>query len=307
VDRSYLDMKARDDFNKAKHRATIAMILNALTPRKQQLMSLQDVRKLVKPKNETYRGMQVVELEKIVGSEGRYRDFSKEFLPRYEYLRKRWEGIDKAHLKNIILPPIKLYKIGEIYFVRDGNHRVSVAKLQGVRNIDAEVIELTSEIPVIEGMGAEDLVKQVIAYEKKRVYTETTIGQIVPEDELEFTEPGRFHEVLRHIQGHKYFINMNIKEEIAFADACRSWYENIYKPIIAIIKQENYLSRFPGRTDSDLYVWIVQHWDGLKKQYGNSFSIKSAADDYSRQFGRGVWAQIRDIIKRWLKALFSNS
>lgn len=306
MDRSYLDLKARDDFNKAKQRATIAMILNALTPRKQQLLSLQDVRKLVQPKNETYRGMQVVDLEKIIGSEGRYRDFSKEFLPRYEYLRKRWEGIDKAHLKNIILPPIKLYKIGEIYFVRDGNHRVSVAKMQGVRNIDAEVIELTSEIPVTEDMGADDLVRQVIAYEKKRVFSETTIGEIIPEDELEFSEPGRFHEILRHIQGHKYFINMSAKEEIPFNDACRSWYETIYKPIVAIIKQENYLSRFPGRTTSDLYVWIVQHWDGLKKRYGNSLSIKSAADDYSRQFGRGFGAQLWDMLRLWIRSLLNQ-
>ncbi|MBU0935895.1 MAG: transcriptional regulator [Spirochaetes bacterium] len=300
----YLSMKARDDFNKAKTRATIASILNALTPRKQTLLSLQDVRQLLKPANETYKGMRVVELEKIIGSEGRYNDFSKEFFPRYEHLRKRWEGIDKAHLKSVILPPIKLYQIGEVFFVRDGNHRVSVAKMQGVRNIDAEVIELTSEIPVTEDMGVDDLVRAVIEYEKKRVYAETEIGEIIPQDVLEFTEPGRYIEILRHIQGHKYFINMDLEEEMSFVDACRSWYENIYLPIVEIIDKENYLTRFPGRTKGDLYMWIVKHWDSLKKKYGNSFSVKSAADDYSRQFGMSMGAQFRSFIKLWLRAIF---
>lgn len=301
---SYYEMKARDDFNKAKNRATIASILNALTPRKQSLLSLQDVRNILQPKSETYRGMRVVPLQQIVGSEGRYRDFSREFLPKYEYLRKRWEGIDKAHLNHLILPPIKLYQIGDVYFVRDGNHRVSVAKLQGVLNIDAEVIELTSEIPVHEASGIEELVRLVVRYEKDRLYRETELGSVVPYEELDFSEPGRFSEILRHIQGHKYFLNLEQAEEIPFLEAARSWYHTIYRPIVDIIDAERYLARFPGRTSSDLYLWIVQHWDGLKKKYGHGFSMKLAADDYSRQFGRSFWAQAADTLRSWTKTLF---
>lgn len=78
----YFNQKASDDFNKAKSRATISSVLNALTPERQQLLSLEDVKKLIKPKSETYIGMKTVPVDLIVGSEGRYKDFTKAFLPK---------------------------------------------------------------------------------------------------------------------------------------------------------------------------------------------------------------------------------
>lgn len=157
---TYINQKASDDFNKAKSKATIHSILGALTPEKQRLLSLEDVKKLVKPKSETYLGMKTVPLKLIVGSEGRYKDFTKAFLPKKEFSRSRWENVDKAHLQSIILPPIKLYEIGGTYFVRDGNHRVSVAKSQGVMDIDAEVIRLDTEIKLEPGISTSELKKR---------------------------------------------------------------------------------------------------------------------------------------------------
>ncbi len=104
----YINFQAREDFNKARSRASISRILNALTPEKQDLLSLEDIRNLIKPKSETYIGMKVIEIDLIVGSEGRYNDFNRTFLPKREFIRNRWENVDKAHLKDIILPPIKL-------------------------------------------------------------------------------------------------------------------------------------------------------------------------------------------------------
>ncbi len=282
---TYINQKASDDFNKAKSKATLHTILNALTPEKQRLLSLEDVKKLIKPKTETYLGMKTVPVNLVVGSEGRYKDFTKAFLPKKEFSRSRWENVDKAHLQSIILPPIKLYEIGGVYFVRDGNHRVSVAKAQGVMDIDAEVIRLDTEIDIKPGISTEELKKKVIEYEKNRIFKQTDLGKVISPDSISFTATGRFVEMLRHIQGHKYFLNEDKGEEIPFLDAARSWYENLYLPIVKIVNEENILSRFPGRTEGDLYLWIVKHWDQLKKHYGDSFSLRSAALDYSVRFG----------------------
>lgn len=282
---TYINQKASDDFNKAKSKATLHTILNALTPEKQRLLSLEDVKKLIKPKSETYLGMKTVPVNLVVGSEGRYKDFTKAFLPKKEFSRSRWENVDKAHLQSIILPPIKLYEIGGVYFVRDGNHRVSVAKAQGVMDIDAEVIRLDTEIDIKPGISTEELKKKVIEYEKNRIFKETDLRKVISPDSISFTATGRFVEMLRHIQGHKYFLNENKDEEIPFLDAARSWYENLYLPIVKIVNEENILSRFPGRTEGDLYLWIVKHWDQLKKHYGDSFSLRNAALDYSVRFG----------------------
>ncbi len=302
----FVQNQAREDFNKARSRATITQLLNTLTPERQRLLSLEDVRNLLKPKKESYKGMQSVAIDKIVGSEGRYNDFTSAFLPKRDFIRGRWESVDRAHLSDIILPAIKLYEIGGVYFVRDGNHRVSVARMQGTEAIDAEVIELDSEIPLKPGMTVSDLKDAVIDYEKKKVFSDTQLDTIVPPEEIVFSEPGRYVEMLRHIQGHKYFLNQGSEEEISFLDAASSWYNNLYKPIVRIIEQENIISRFPGRTMADLYMWIIKHWDGLKNKYGNNFSLKVAALDYSEKYGKSLWEQLKGLLRSIAESLFGS-
>ena len=131
-----------EDFNKARNKALVNEIQHFLTPEEVSLISLNDVKQLIRPTNETYVGMKVVPIEKIVGSEGRYNDFDNHFFPKSSHLRMRWEHVDEAAIKDIILPPIKVYEISGLYFVRDGNHRVSVAKSRGTEFIDAEVVSL---------------------------------------------------------------------------------------------------------------------------------------------------------------------
>lgn len=87
------------------------------------------------------RGLETVEVEKISGSVGRCLDFDRGFLPVCSCTRGRWEGVDRALREGRWLPPVELYKLGEDYFVLDGNHRVSVARYRGVAAVDAVVTE----------------------------------------------------------------------------------------------------------------------------------------------------------------------
>ena len=120
---------ANDDFEKAKRRGQMQALLSGLRWKNTNLLSLYDVTRLIKPKGETYRGMQTIPVKNIIGSEGRYHDFSLAFYPKKEMLRARWRSIDELNREDVILPPISVYKVGDNYFVRDGNHRVSVAKM----------------------------------------------------------------------------------------------------------------------------------------------------------------------------------
>ncbi|HRZ90992.1 MAG TPA: transcriptional regulator, partial [Spirochaetia bacterium] len=138
--------RAEDDFSRARTREFLTRVQGFLDPSRSRLLSLEEVRSVLRPEGETYLGMQAVPLDRIVGSEGRYRDFNRHFLPRFDHLRPRWVRVDVAHYKDVILPPIRLYEIGGLYFVRDGNHRVSVARMQRSVCIDAEVTSLTSEL-----------------------------------------------------------------------------------------------------------------------------------------------------------------
>jgi hypothetical protein len=278
--------QASEDFSKARSKEVFQRIMHFLDNERIKLLSLNDVKEMLKPKSETYRGMRVVPIRLIVGSEGRYRDFNKFFLPRSEHLRPRWERVDEARLSDITLPPIQLYEIGGVYFVRDGNHRVSVAKTQGVENVDAEVISLSTEISINPSMTVDDLRKALVAYEKKDFFEKTGFEKITGCTDLDFTMPGRYDVIYNHILVHKYFLNQYCSGEIPFDRAARSWFDNVYKPIVDIITKENLCGQFPGRTPSDLYVWIVKYWDQLKKKYGIHYAILDAVRDFGTKYGR---------------------
>ncbi|MDR1949919.1 MAG: transcriptional regulator [Spirochaetaceae bacterium] len=278
-------MQAEEDFSRARGRAILSQIQNFLNTDKNNLLSLNDVKEILKPQNETYRGMQAVPINLIVGSEGRYRDFNKYFLPKSDHLKSRWVRVDEARLKDIILPPIQLYEIGGVYFVRDGNHRVSVAKSQGGEIIDAEVTSLASEISITPSMNTEKLREAVINYEKKVFYEKTNYGELTGSYELDFSNTGRYDVIYNHILVHKYYLNQRHQGELPFSEALISWYKNVYCPIIQIIKDEGLCYHFPGRTESDLYVWIVKHWDSLKKKYG-VYALHDAARDFSARYGQ---------------------
>ena len=287
--------RAAEDFNKARNRELFGRILSLLKNETDNLLSLQEVKALLRPSSETYRGLRVVPIEKIVGSEGRYRDFNRYFLPRHNRLKGRWVRVDTAHHQDVVLPPVTLYEIGGVYFVRDGNHRVSVGKLQGVEFIDAEVISLGSQVSLKPGMTREQLRKAVIDLEREEFFKQTRLNELRPEVRLDFTTTGRYDELIRHINGHKYFLNLSENEEITFQEALLSWYDTVYKPIVDLIEEERLLKAFPGRTASDLYVWIVRRWDELKKRYGQTFPLKQAARDYTERYGqpaRGVLAAV---------------
>jgi hypothetical protein len=299
--------RAVEDFNKARSREVFGRILSLLKNEKDNLLSLQEVKALLKPTSETYRGLRTVPVEKIVGSEGRYQDFNRYFLPRHNRLKGRWIRVDTAHHQQLTLPPVTLYEIGGVYFVRDGNHRVSVGKLQGVEFIDADVISLGSRLSLTPGMTKDQLRTTVINLEREEFFKQTRLDQLRPGLSMNFTATGRYDEIIRHINGHKYFINLSQKEEISFEQAMLSWYDTVYRPIVDLIQEQRFLKAFPGRTAADLYVWIVRHWDELKRKYGQTFPLKRAAQDYTERFGRPdnrPWRLLAGVA-RFLKRLLS--
>ena len=156
--------QAMEDFSRAKRRARFNSFFNTLQWKNSDLLSLYEVTKIIKPRKETYLGMQTIPVDKIIGSEGRYRDFSSAFFPKKEMLKSRWTSIDMARLEDVILPPISVYSLGGNYFVRDGNHRVSVAKSMGVEFIDAEVVELDSQIELEPGMTLKQIKARAVEY-----------------------------------------------------------------------------------------------------------------------------------------------
>ena len=141
-------VSVEEQVDKDFHRALLKASLHRWKDRlrrvsaRECLLSFDEAKGVLAQWSQVYRGMRVVEIDKITGSVGRYKDFDESFLPNKKSMSQRWSRIDRAYHKGVELPAVSLYKIGEAYFVRDGNHRVSVAKYHNAAAIDAEVVEI---------------------------------------------------------------------------------------------------------------------------------------------------------------------
>ncbi len=133
---------AYDDFERAMYKAWWRDWISWLTRKCNDLLSFDQIRADLPSNGQHMIGLQVVPLDKIVGSEGRIHDFDRAFFPRKIHTRERWVSIAKAFYAEVPLPPVDLFNIGERYFVVDGHHRVSVARARGQNFMDAHVTEV---------------------------------------------------------------------------------------------------------------------------------------------------------------------
>ena len=147
----YMDLNEQvdADFTRARRRARLRAIVARIrrVHVSNKLLSFDDVRRDLAANNRFYRGRRVVEVEEIVGSVGRWRDFDRSFLPARASVGHKWKRIDRAFHRTEDLPPVELYEIGKSYFVVDGHHRVSVARYHDVPTVEATVAEFHPKLP----------------------------------------------------------------------------------------------------------------------------------------------------------------
>ncbi len=159
IEQMSLEEQVDSDFTRAWRRALLRRVIARFHkgPTHNRLLSFDEVREASLADSWIYIGPKIVEAEKIVGSVGRQNDFDRSFLPIRANVEARWRRVDRAFRRIEDLPPVSLYKIGDAYFVLDGNHRVSVARYHGVPTVGAVVTEFLPQTPSIPPAGAETL------------------------------------------------------------------------------------------------------------------------------------------------------
>jgi nucleotide-binding universal stress UspA family protein len=276
---------ARADFQRARQRASLQEVVSRLTGKSADLLSFEEVRdKLHAVGTGVDRGVRNIPLDSIVGSVGRYTDFSRTFLPKNPSDEERW-----ARVMTLVtnpagggLPPIEVIKLGEVYFVQDGHHRVSVARQLGAQTIEAYVNEISTRVPLSPDSDPEDLILK----EEFATFLETTqLKKMRPDANLELTVPGMYADLLDHIQVHKYFMGLDEKRDVPIGEATAHWYDTIYLPVVEAIRERKILAEFPGRTETDLYLWVSEHRAELQQGLGDFISPESAARDLADKFG----------------------
>jgi hypothetical protein len=274
------------DFSRARRRAFLRRIGAYLRgdPGSNQLLSFDEVKGALGTVSQVYAGMREVPVSQIVGSVGRHRDFDRAFLPSKPDLGTRWRRIDEIMDRGEELPPVSLYKIGDVYFVQDGNHRVSVARQRGVEMIDAEVIELRSRVPLDSALTARDLLHKL---EHRRLLERLPFDRVLPEIEIRFSDVSDYRKLVTYVEAHGFRLSQLWRRYVSPEEVLRDWYEYGYRPIAEMIREERILDAFPGRTELDLYLWIVYHRERLALEARDEkVSSQAAKDDILKSASR---------------------
>jgi hypothetical protein len=269
--------RVQADFARARSRAFLNDIFGFLSGRPKRLLSYDQVKEKLRIGGPIYRGVRTVEIARIVGSVNRYADFDRAFLPTHNRIANRWQNIDRAFYEDVGLPPVVLYKVGDVYFVVDGHHRVSVARQQGQEFIEAEVRECHVKVPVGPDLLPEDL---EILGERVEFLERTGLDRLRPDAAVDVTIPDGYSRILEHIAVHRYFMGLDQQRDISDDEAVAHWYNTVYLPIVRVIRERNILREFPGKTEGDLYIWVLDHQHYLYDQGGHLSPPDVAAEQY---------------------------
>ena len=280
--------QADEAFSRARRRALWQGVLGFFQGKQAlrvSLLSFDAVRDKLKIRGQHHAGLQTIPLDKIVGSVGRYQDFDRAFLPAQDHIRDRWRAVYQAQTaQGAGLPPIEVYKIGDAYFVRDGHHRVSVLKDLGATTVEAYVTEFETPVPLPADTVEADL---DLKGEYATFLLETDLDRLRPEQQIEFTVPGQYRKLEEHIAVHRYFVGQRESREVPYDEAVARWYDEVYCPLVAIIREVEILEQFPDRTEADLYLWLIEHQYYLSEETGRDVPWEEAAADFSAEFSHG--------------------
>jgi len=292
--------QAVQDFRSARQKAALREIVARFTGDSTELLSFDEVRQKLKAQIGPIKVLKEIPINAIIGSVNRYQDFSRDFLPGQNIDEQRWANVELANYGSLGLPPIEVYQIDEVFFVSDGNHRVSVAKQIGSAQIQAYVTEVHTRVPLTADVRPEDL---ILKSEYTDFLEHTNLDQARPGADLSVTVPGQYEVIEEHITVHRYFMGIEQQREIPNSEAAADWYDTVYLPVVNIIRSRGLLIDFPNRTETDLYLWIVEHRALLEEDLKSQIEVTSAADDLADQYSQRPYRVIARIGGKIVKTL----
>lgn len=294
------------DFQTAQQRAAVQEVLARITGKSTQLLSYEEVAEKLNLHVRTERGLHDIPLDAIVGSVGRYNDFTRTFLPRRVEDQQRWAGVKAAMEGNLGLPPIEVYKVGEVYFVLDGNHRVSVARREGFKTIQAYIIEFQTDVKLTPDVQPDDLIAKA---EYVDFLEATRINRLRPNVDLSVTSCCQYEKLMEQVRVSQYLLQEQAGKEVPLQDAAAYWYDTTYIPLAETIRDRGLLRWFPDRTITDLYIWISENRAALEEELGWEIQSEAAVTDLilerSVKSEPGSWRKARTM-SRYTDRLFAD-
>jgi hypothetical protein len=246
------DQDAQTDFSRARRRHELAQLARRLRREPDDINLILPFDEVVESlgwRGERRRGLQTIDLDSIVGTVDRSREFDRNFRPTSRRVRQRWERIAKAMRRGEAMPPIEVYRIGELHFVRDGHHRVSVARQLGLETIDAYVTEILTEV----GAGRETLPRDLPLKSHERLFYERVPLPPPARARITFSDKRRYAELAETVEAWGFRAMQARREFMTREQVAELWFNDEYEPAIELVRSADLIGR---GTEAEAYLRI---------------------------------------------------
>src|SRR3954471_8454606 len=244
---------AQHDFSRARRARLLADVARRLRGEPDDvamILPFEEVVEALGRVGQVDRGLQVVQLDDIVGTVDRAADFDRGFRPTTQRLRSRWERIAAAQRRGEAMPPVSLFLVGELYFVRDGHHRVSVAKSQGREDIDAYVTEVTTRIK----LGADLRVSELPLKDHERLFRERVPLNAEQRARIKLSDPWDFGVLAEAVEAWGFRAMQQRGNYMDRVEVARHWFDEEYLPVVDMLRSGGLIEREETETDAYLRV-----------------------------------------------------
>jgi hypothetical protein len=243
---------AQTDFSRARRRR----VLDRLTARMRRepadfhvILPFEEVVEALGYRGERRLGLQTIPLDSIVGTVGRERDFDRRFRPTSRRTRKRWERMATAARRGEAFPPIEVYRIGEVHFVQDGHHRVSIARAQRLRDIDAYV----TEVSTVLGADRKITLRDLPLKSHTRLFFERVPLPAEARDRIKLSDEWRFASLAEQVEAWGFRLIQELREPLDRHEVARRWFEDEYVPVVEMLREAELMGR---RSETEAYMTV---------------------------------------------------
>src|SRR5215208_1588430 len=245
---------AQSDFSRARRRralARLSMRLRREPDDVNHILPFEEVARALGRMGERRLGLELIELDSIIGTVDRSREFDRDFRPTSPRVRERWQRINLAQRKGQAMPPIDVYRIGELHFVKDGHHRVSVARALGQRDINAYVTEVLTQV----GADREIRLRDLPLKSHQRLFYERVPLPPEQRERILLSDEWRYAALAEAVEAWGFRVIQARQTEMSRHDVADAWFREEYEPVVEMLAGAGLIPK--GVTDTEAYMKVA--------------------------------------------------
>lgn len=244
---------AENDFLRARRRQVLSRLATWLRRQPDDvniMLPFDEVVAALGRTGERRLGLQVITLDSIVGSVDRQREFDRRFRPTSGQVRERWQRLALAQRRGESIPPIEVYRVGDMHFVVDGHHRVSVAHALGLKTIDAYVTEVMTRL----SPGGIRYRGDLLVKDYRRIFLDRVplVGE--PRRAVTLTDPWDYAELAESVEAWGFRLMQDEGRYLDRLTVAQRWYDEEFVPVVRMLRQAGMIET---QTEAEAYMWVA--------------------------------------------------